>query len=71
MSVTYKKGDKVLVIATSYIPGTYQNHSDFSCTIHSVCEVNSWKSEYVPEYEVRYKGNYITIPEYSISGKKR
>jgi len=69
MRTIFKKGHKVNVIQTGYIPGTYIHHPGGEGKIIKLLDASEWKEPLVPLYEVSInKKNYI-IPEYSMEKK--
>lgn len=69
MMAFLKKGNKVDVIETGYLPGTYIHHPDGDGVIIRLLDASEWPEPLVPLYEVSInKKNYI-IPEYSMEKK--
>lgn len=69
MRTIFKKGNKVNVIETGYIPGTYIHHPGGEGKIVKLLDTSEWREPLVPLYEVSINKKDYIIPEYSMEKK--
>lgn len=69
MRTIFKKGNKVNVIETGYIPGTYTHHPGGEGKVVKLLDTSEWKEPLVPLYEVSINKKDYIIPQYSMEKK--
>lgn len=69
MRTIFKRGYKVNVVETGYIPGTYIHHPGGEGKVIKLLDISEWKEPLVPLYEVSINKKDYIIPQYSMEKK--